>query len=79
VLQEERAWQVLIRRRRKTLGLTQRHVAELAGIAERTVIAIEQGRTSVSVAHLLDVLRVLGLHLRISRGRGGVIEADPDA
>jgi HTH-type transcriptional regulator / antitoxin HipB len=64
------AWHAAVKRRRRSLGLTQRDVAGLAGVAERTVIAVEQGRTGVSLGHLVRVLEVLGLGLSVRRGRG---------
>jgi transcriptional regulator with XRE-family HTH domain len=56
------------------LRLTQRQVADLAGVAERTVIAAEAGKPGIRLGHLLRVLEVLGLGLRVVRGRG--VDAD---
>jgi y4mF family transcriptional regulator len=64
-------WAAAIRRRRLELHLTQADVAGLARVSRRTIVAIEQGRTSVTLANLLRVLAVLGLRLRVERGRGG--------
>jgi len=50
--------------------LTQRDVAALAGVAERTVIAVEAGSRGVRLGSLLAVLSVLGLRVRIERGSG---------
>lgn len=49
---------MVLRRRRKTLGLTQFEVAELAGTTQRTVSEVESGRASgfhiyASVAEVL--------------------------
>ena len=60
-----------MRRRRLELQLTQSDVADLAGLSRRTIVAVEQGRTSVTLARVLDVLGVLGLRLRLERGRDG--------
>jgi transcriptional regulator with XRE-family HTH domain len=60
-----------VRRRRLEIQLTQAAVADLAGLSRRTVVAVEQGRTSVTLAHVLRVLAVLGLRLRVEQGRGG--------
>jgi HTH-type transcriptional regulator / antitoxin HipB len=64
-------WGEAVRRRRQGLQLTQRQVAELAGVAERTVIAVEQAR-GVRLEHLVAVLGVLGLHLLLERGGEGI-------
>jgi DNA-binding XRE family transcriptional regulator len=69
-LQERADWAVAVRHRRRTLRLTQRDVAGLAGVAERTVIAVEAGSTGVRLESLVAVLSVLGLGMRIERGRG---------
>ncbi|HXM55203.1 MAG TPA: helix-turn-helix domain-containing protein, partial [Candidatus Dormibacteraeota bacterium] len=65
-------WAAAIRRRRRALRLTQRDVAALAGVAERTVIAVETGSAGVRLRSLLSVLSVLGLRVRIERGQGVV-------
>jgi HTH-type transcriptional regulator/antitoxin HipB len=69
-LRESAEWAVAVRARRRALGLTQRDVAALAGVAERTVIAVERASRGVRLGSLVDVLAVLGLGLRIDRGRG---------
>jgi HTH-type transcriptional regulator/antitoxin HipB len=63
-------WAAAIRLRRRGLRLTQRDVAALAGVAERTVIAVEAGSRGVRLGSLLAVLSVLGLRVRIERGSG---------
>lgn len=72
-------WATAVRTRRKDLILTQRDLAELAGVAERTVIAIERGAGGVSLANVLNVLAVLGLGLSLSVGKGELKAADNDA
>jgi transcriptional regulator with XRE-family HTH domain len=69
-------WAEALRQRRKALGLTQRQVAELAGVAERTVIAAERGHPGMRLELLLGVLGVLGLRLRLERGRGSIEVGD---
>jgi DNA-binding XRE family transcriptional regulator len=70
------AWAAALRGRRLELGLTQAAVADLAAVSRRTVVALEQGRTTVALGTALAVLGVLGLGLHIERGDGGQIRAD---
>jgi len=63
-------WSAAVRRRRQALRLTQRDVADLAGVAERTVIAVEAGSMGLRLGSLAAVLSVLGLAVRIERGQG---------
>lgn len=62
-----------LRARRKDLGLTQQEIAELAGVATRTVHAVEAGKPTVRLDALLAVLSALGLQLRLERGSGTVV------
>lgn len=63
-----REWGAEIRARRRTLGLTQQEVAELAGVAVRTVHAVEAGKATVRLDALLAVLSAVGLRLTLERG-----------
>ena len=65
-----------VRARRRALGLTQGELADLAGCSERFVYSIEQGKASVHLAKVLDVLRVLGLGLEVVTGRGDIRPID---
>ena len=66
------------RARRKQLGLTQVEAAELAGVATRTVHAVEAGKTTVRLDALLAVLGALGLQLRVERGHAShVLVGEP--
>lgn len=53
----------LIRDRRKELGLTQEDVAAGAGVARRTVHAIEHGKKGAHLSIALDLCRSLGIDL----------------
>jgi len=53
-----------VRRRRRELGLTQPQLADLAGVSERFVRALEAGKQSVQLDRVQAVLEALGLELR---------------
>jgi len=57
-----------VRLRRRDLGLRQDELADLAGVSERFVYALENGKRSVQLDKVLAVLRALGLHLELRRG-----------
>ena len=80
----ERAYDVArlgltVRRRRKELGLTQLETAELAGVAVRTVHAVEAGKPTIQLGALLSVLSAVGLQLALGRGNSGTGLAVGDA
>ncbi len=60
----------VVRQRRKQLGLTQAEVAELAGLAVRTVHAVEAGKSTLRLDALLAVVDVVGLQLQLTRRTG---------
>ena len=62
-----------VRRRRKALRLTQARAAGLAGVGTRVLGDIERGKPTVELGRVLQVLRVLGLELRVD-ARGGSAE-----
>jgi HTH-type transcriptional regulator/antitoxin HipB len=55
-----------VRSRRGDLGLTQRDLADMAGVSERFVRFVEQGKPSIQLDSLTAVLETLGLELRIA-------------
>lgn len=62
-----------VRARRRQLRLDQAELADLAGVSERFLYSLENGKRSVQLDKLLSVLSALGLHLEIHRGpRGGI-------
>ena len=63
------AWAAQLAQRRRELGLTQRQLADLAGVAERTVIAAEAGRGGLGIGYLERILDVLGLRMEVARKR----------
>jgi y4mF family transcriptional regulator len=63
---------VVVRRRRRALGLRQAEVAELADCSTRFVHMVEQGKPTIRLDKLLDVLGVLGLGLTVRPGHGEI-------
>jgi HTH-type transcriptional regulator/antitoxin HipB len=55
-----------VRTRRSALGLTQQDVADLAGVSERFVRFVEQGKPSVQLDSLTALLETLGLQLQLA-------------
>ena len=55
-----------IKERRKKLGINQQTLADLAGIAVNTVVAIERGEGNPQLATLLTILDTLGLQIDIT-------------
>jgi HTH-type transcriptional regulator/antitoxin HipB len=65
-----------VHNRRKALGLRQAELADLAGCSQRFIHTVENGKTSLRLDKLLDVLRVLGLDLAVVvREQGGTTDA----
>lgn len=55
----------MIRKRRLSLGIDQRALSEISGIAVHTLSNIEAGNGNPTVATLDKVLDALGMELRI--------------
>ncbi|HEY8753751.1 MAG TPA: type II toxin-antitoxin system Y4mF family antitoxin [Arthrobacter sp.] len=55
-----------VRARRGQLGLTQQDLADMAGVSERFVRFVEQGKPSIQLDSLLAVLETLGLELGLT-------------
>lgn len=53
----------IVRHHRRRSGLSQRRLAELAGIGKTSVFDIEKGKATVRLATLAAVLRVLNIDL----------------
>ena len=66
-----------VRARRQRLGLRQEELADLAGCSTRFVHTVENGKDTLRLDKLLDLLGVLGLELALRPGRGGLL-ADGD-
>ena len=55
-----------VRTRRSDLGLTQQDLADMAGVSERFVRFVEQGKPSVQLDSLTALLETLGLELQLA-------------
>jgi len=73
-----------IRFHRRRSGLSQRALADLAGIGKTSVFDIEKGKPTVRLATIMAVLRVLNIKLALSspligefRSQAESIEARP--
>ncbi|RNL59767.1 helix-turn-helix transcriptional regulator [Arthrobacter oryzae] len=70
-----------VRARRRSLGLAQRDLAGLAGLSERFVRSVEQGKPSVQLDSVLALLGTLGLELQLITRPSAAAQtgAQPDA
>jgi HTH-type transcriptional regulator / antitoxin HipB len=64
-----------VRARRAVLRLTQHDLAQLAGVSERFVRFVEQGKPSVQLDSLVAVLDTLGLELHVATRTSGAARA----
>ncbi|MBA3741888.1 type II toxin-antitoxin system Y4mF family antitoxin [Sporichthya sp.] len=72
---EDRAGRAgVIRLRRTTLGLRQGDLADLAGVSERFIHAMENGKTTVRLDKVIAVITTLGLHLELHPGSGASLK-----
>lgn len=67
---------IILRRRRKQLGLTQKDVSEASGVCVVTVVRMEQAE-GYSIDSLMSVLRVIGLSFAVLHN-DEVMKADID-
>ncbi len=56
---------ILIKERRKHLGVNQQTLADLAGVGLNTLVAIERGEGNPQLNTLLTILDTLGLQMDI--------------
>ena len=59
-----------VRNRRKEGRLTQQNVADFSGVGKVFMVHLEQGKQTIQLGKVLDVLQGLGLELTV-RPRGG--------
>lgn len=55
-----------IRNRRRELGITQPHLAELANVSINTLYKLERGKGNPSVEILSRIIAVLGMELSLT-------------
>ncbi|WP_373496606.1 helix-turn-helix domain-containing protein [Aquiflexum sp.] len=55
----------IIKWRRKELGITQPHLAELAGISTNTLYKLERGQSNPSLEVLNKLTEVLGMEIKM--------------
>ena len=56
---------IIIKERRKHLGVNQQTLADLAGVGLNTLVAIERGEGNPQLSTLLTVFDTLGLQMNI--------------
>ncbi len=56
----------IIRYHRKAAGLTQKELADLAGIGKTVVFDLEKGKESVQIDTMLAMFRVLNLEINVT-------------
>ena len=67
----------IIRRARRTAGLTQAQLGEKAGIWQETVSKIENGQGATRIATILDLLAALDLEIEVrTRGKGSAADIE---
>lgn len=57
---------IIIKERRKHLGVNQQTLADLAGVGLNTLVAIERGEGNPQLSTLLTILDTLGLQMNIN-------------
>ena len=62
---------VVVRTRRKSLGLTQAELADLSGVSAKFVYDLENGKPTIALDRLLLVIAALGLRLNLSVAADG--------
>jgi HTH-type transcriptional regulator / antitoxin HipB len=63
-----------IREQRKLAGLTQKELADLAGIGKTTVFDIEKNKQSVRLENIMLILNVLNIELTASGPLGNSVQ-----
>ncbi|HXA00991.1 MAG TPA: helix-turn-helix transcriptional regulator [Cytophagaceae bacterium] len=55
----------ILRERRQFLNLKQEDLAEISGVAIKTIYAVELGKGNPSLETLMKILKVLGMEINI--------------
>ncbi len=71
VMMNESEFRETIRARRRALGVSQRALAEIAGVSVHTVSDVESGRGNPTLSTIVQLLQPLGLELRVELRRIG--------
>jgi HTH-type transcriptional regulator / antitoxin HipB len=61
----------LVKKARKTLGVTQRDLALTSGTGLRFIIELEQGKATCQIGKVLTVLHTLGIAMELTLPAGG--------
>ena len=61
-----------IRSQRKSLGLTQEELGRFAGCGALYIHDLEKGKPTVRLSKLIEVLKILGLQLKLEAGKSGL-------
>lgn len=59
----------LIKSRRKLLGITQKDLADIAGVSSRYLYNIEKGVGNPSIETLVAIFNTLGIRMSVGVGR----------
>ena len=65
---------IAVRDRRKELGITQPHLAELAGVSTNTLYKLERGQGNPTLDVLNKLAEVLGMELKLVVKKKGVVD-----
>jgi transcriptional regulator with XRE-family HTH domain len=55
-----------IKNRRKILNVRQKDLAEISGVALRTIVSVERGEGNPSLETILKLAKVLGMELQLN-------------
>jgi HTH-type transcriptional regulator / antitoxin HipB len=61
----------LVKKARKTLGVTQKDLALTSGTGLRFIIELEHGKVTCQIGKVLTVLHTLGISLQLTLPAGG--------
>lgn len=63
----------VLKKRRKSLGLTQKSLAEYAGCGVVYIYLLESGKPTIRMDKLLEVLKILGLGINIKESKEALV------
>ena len=61
-----------VRHERKSRRLNQQQLADLAGVGINFVGQVEAGKPTAQIGLVIALLQVLGIQLKLTRGKGGL-------